>query len=141
MNLEFNRGQRGYSLIEMVVVIVIMGILAALAVSRLWPAATNSRQAEAKQMLKHIYTMQEIYHTENLIYGCNGRKASVAQPDRFKEIGVEIMQNAVYTYRMKAHRNTFTCTATANLDDDPTDDIWQIDEAGTLVCISDDSRS
>ena len=40
---------------------------------------------------------------------------------------------------MAAAANTFTCTATANLDDDATNDVWTIDENGTLVVTSDDS--
>jgi hypothetical protein len=40
---------------------------------------------------------------------------------------------------MAAAANTFTCTATANLDDDATVDTWTITEAGTLTCTIDDS--
>jgi len=49
------------------------------------------------------------------------------------------MPSARYTYHITADAMTFTATATSDLDDDITQDIWQIDQDGNLVCSSDDA--
>jgi hypothetical protein len=52
------------------------------------------------------------------------------------------MPTARYTYRITANATTFTATATSSiLDDDATQDVWQIDQDGVLVCTSDDATS
>jgi prepilin-type N-terminal cleavage/methylation domain-containing protein len=130
---------KGFTLIELMIVVVIIGILAALAIPRFMRATTKSKQSEAKQILKQIYTMQHAYRQEFNSYSLNGVTASAAAPITFARIGVDIGVTARYTYVMVAAVNTFTCTATANLDDDATNDIWTITNTGTLACTSDDA--
>jgi hypothetical protein len=48
------------------------------------------------------------------------------------------MLPARYTYTMTATTNQFTCTATANIDDDPAIDTWFIDDSGRLVNLIND---
>ncbi|PJA27198.1 MAG: hypothetical protein CO189_07815 [candidate division Zixibacteria bacterium CG_4_9_14_3_um_filter_46_8] len=136
-----NHNQKGFTLIELMIVVVIVGILAALAIPRFMQATTKSKQTEAKQLLKQIYTMQHAYRQEFDTYACNGETASAAAPTAYAAIGVEIMTSARYSYVMVSAANTFTCTATANLDDDATNDVWTIDQAGALTCTTNDVDS
>ncbi|RKX17690.1 MAG: pilus assembly protein PilE, partial [Candidatus Zixiibacteriota bacterium] len=53
-------------------------------------------------------------------------------------IGVEIQTNAIYEYAITAAQDAFTATATANLDDDATDDVWTITDAGVLTNTTND---
>ena len=134
-----HRYSKGFTLIELMIVVVIIGILAALAIPRFMRSTTKSKQSEAKQLLKQIYTMQHAYRQEFDSYCLNGVSASAAAPTAFARLGVDIGATARYTYAMVSAVNTFTCTATANLDDDATNDVWTITDAGNLACTSDDS--
>lgn len=137
--LKFAVPERGFTLIELMMVIVIIGILTALAVPRFTAAISKAKQqSEVKQILKQIYTMQRVHWQESDTYGCNGATASASSPDGFGVIGVQIMTGARYTYSMAADSSSFTCTATADLDDDVTVDTWTIDQNGTLTNTIDD---
>lgn len=128
---KMRRGQKGFTLIELMIVVVIIGILAALAIPRFMKATTKSKQSEAKQILKQIYVMQRAYRQEYNAYCCNG--ASMVAGGQIATLGVEAMTGARYTYTITAAANTFTGQAAGNLDDDATVDTWTINENGVLT--------
>lgn len=136
---KINKNRRGFTLIELMIVVVIIGILASMAIPRFMRATTKAKMSEARQLLKQIYTMQHAYRQENDTYTLNGVTASAAAPNAFATLGVEIQVSARYSYAMVAAANTFTCTATANLDDDATVDTWTINDAGVMTHTIDDS--
>lgn len=136
-----NRGlnSKGFTLIELMIVVVIIGILAAMAIPRWWKASERSRQSEAKLILKQIFTNEETYWQGGAAYCIPAGAASAANPDAFAEIWVEIMGSALYTYSIQGDANSFTATATCNLDADATIDTWTIDQDGTLTLVTDDT--
>jgi prepilin-type N-terminal cleavage/methylation domain-containing protein len=141
---KLHRSQKGFTLIELMIVVVIIGILAALAIPRFMKATTKSKQSEAKQVLKQIYTMQRTYRQANDVYwDPAGAIAGSATPDAFATLGVEIMPTARYSFSIgNVTVTTFLATATVaapGLDDDPAPDTWTIDQDGNLLCTSDDS--
>jgi prepilin-type N-terminal cleavage/methylation domain-containing protein len=136
------KNDRGFTLIELMIVVVIIGILAAMAVPRFMSANTKSKQAEAMNILKQVYSMEQAYRQEHDTYWGNGVTASAAAPTAFNQIHVDIMASARYSYSIVSATNSFTCTATSGiLDDDATLDTWTIDETGDLVAISNDAIS
>ena len=131
---------KGFSLIELMIVVVIIGILAAMALPRWWKASERSRQSEAKLILKQIYTNEETYFQANDGYWISAGAASASNPSAFEQIWVEIMDNALYTYEITGDASSFTATATANLDDDATIDTWAMNQNGTLTKVIDDTE-
>jgi prepilin-type N-terminal cleavage/methylation domain-containing protein len=54
------RNNKGFTLIELMIVVVIIGILAALAIPRFGQASNRAKEKEADGILKQIYTIQEV---------------------------------------------------------------------------------
>ncbi|HUU45796.1 MAG TPA: prepilin-type N-terminal cleavage/methylation domain-containing protein [Acidobacteriota bacterium] len=138
---KLHRSNKGFTLIELMIVVVIIGILAALAIPRFMASTTKSKQSEAKQLLKQVYVMERAYRQEYDTYWGNGVTSDAANPNNFSRIGVQVMTTARYSYAIVSDATTFTVTATGNLDDDATIDTWTIDHNGNLLNTIDDASS
>lgn len=68
MSFKF-KGSKGFSLIELMIVVGIIGILAALAVPQFSKFQARARQTEAKTNLATIYTLNQAYYNDNNAYG------------------------------------------------------------------------
>ncbi len=75
--------QQGFSLIEIMVVVVIMGILAALIVPNIMDRPNQAREVQAKQDILSIENALELYRLDNGFYPSSeqGLKSLVKQPD------------------------------------------------------------
>ena len=117
------RFRRGFSLLEVMIVVVIIGILATLAYPSLEGYLQRSKQTEAKVGLSAVYTAQKIYFAINQTYA-----DSLSNLD----VQLETGGSSRYSITLTGSSSSFTATAKGNLDDDAVLDIWTIDQNKTL---------
>jgi prepilin-type N-terminal cleavage/methylation domain-containing protein len=136
------KGQKGFSLVELMIVVAIIGILAALAVPKFQSFQAKARQSEGKNNLSHMFTLQMSYYGDNDAYGVvgtTGRSACLANPIGFSVTGCGTTK-VRYDYS-SAGTATFLATATS-----PANvivagcnqaDTWTINNGKLLVATSD----
>lgn len=139
-------GHQGFSLTELMIVVAIIGILAAIAIPKFMSFQARAKQSEAKANLVHIHTAEMAYFAENNGY-----------IDDFNAIGFGVTGSSQrYYYELgKAHIGTlppgcststldyvtatgFKAVAIGNIDGDSACDVWTIDENKTLMNVTND---
>lgn len=122
----------GYTLTEILVVLVIIGILVLLALPNLLPLITKAKSTEAKIQLEHLHTQEKNFFYEKSRYskdlteiGFIQEKLSTDGPDGRANYRIEVVQaaNAVFTAR---------ATAVADFNGSGTLNVWEIDQDKTL---------
>lgn len=68
MKFSSLKSQKGFSLVELMIVVGIIGILATLALPRFKQFQAKAKMGEAKNILTHIYTLQQTYSLDNNTY-------------------------------------------------------------------------
>src|SRR5713101_2608312 len=120
----------GFSLTELMVVLVIIGILVLLALPKLLPVVTRAKTTEAKLMLKQVYTLEQSFKFEHDHYSKD-----------LAEIGFEqeklISQGGQARYKIEvssADEKMFNAQATSTVDfnGNGTFNIWTVDESGSI---------
>ena len=62
------KNKKGFTLIELMIVVAIIGILAAIAIPNFMTYQCKAKQSEAKSLLGAVRTAQEVYFAENSTY-------------------------------------------------------------------------
>ena len=127
------RKDKGFTLIELMIVVAIIAILAAIAIPNFLKFQAKSKQSEARTMLTGVYEAEMAYFsTENLFLGANNAGSSLGAED---QIGFEPASAPKY-YNPSASCPTcgytlvagsafgFTASALANVDRDVELDVW-----------------
>lgn len=80
MKIEGPLDKKGFTLIELIFVVVIIGILAGLALPRFSHTIEKSRSAEAIHILETLRNAQEVYNLENTGYTADPDALDVTIP-------------------------------------------------------------
>jgi general secretion pathway protein G len=81
-SLLFNKAERGFTLIEVMVVVVILGILAAIIVPKIMSRPEQARMVKVKQDILAIQSALDLYKLDNSFYPTTdqGLEALVSKP-------------------------------------------------------------
>jgi len=127
-----------YTLTEILVVLIIIGILVLLALPNLLPLVTRAKSTEAKIQLKHLQTLEQGYFYEHSRYSKDPNEIGFLQDKLTTE-----SKDGRANYRIditNATNTTFTGTATAVVDfnGNGTFNVWAIDQDGNLKEVTPD---
>ncbi len=130
------RSNRGFTLIELMIVVAIVGILAAIAIPNFYGMQKRAKTTEAKSNLGQLWTLQEAYHAENETYAGPSSQLAAGTYDGttgWAELGFYPKGTTRYMYEIVSASNTaFVARASGDIDGDGTNDVWSIDEVGDL---------
>ncbi|MEQ9229314.1 MAG: type II secretion system protein [Cyclobacteriaceae bacterium] len=127
----FTRRYNAFSLTELLVVLVIIGILVLIALPNFLPKIAEAKAQEAKLQLKHLYTLQRSYFFTHSRYS-----------DSFEELGFEqtplVDEGGSANYQIVIEESSnqgFLASATSvtDFDGDGNFNSWRIDQAQNLV--------
>lgn len=108
--------QKGFSLVELMIVVAIIGILSALAVPKFQTFQARARQSEVKVSLAQMATLQEAFYANNDAYadvpavGKANNCAAVNNPIGFSP---EPCASSRYVYSADANGVEFTAEGTS----------------------------
>jgi type IV pilus assembly protein PilA len=154
--LSMLRSKKGFTLIELMIVVAIIGILAAIAIPNFLRFQAKSKQSEAKGNLGGIFTAEVAYQGEKNYFGNFSQIAwAPVGTSRYRYVsGGYTSNNGInatsatdnagftgtinHTFASARTDNTFTIEAAGNIDTDVFEDVWNITDARVLTNTADD---
>jgi type IV pilus assembly protein PilE len=130
--MKMNNKLNAYTLSELLVVLIIIGILVLIALPNLMPLISKTKATEAKLQLEHVYTLQKSYFYMNSKYTTDLNEIDFVQEPL---VGQSENGNANYKIEVtSAGSNAYIAKATAvvDFDGDGTFNVWQIDQDKNL---------
>lgn len=127
---EIFQREEGFSMTELLVALVIIGILILLALPRLMPIVNKAKATEAKLSLKQVYMLEKAFKYENDRFSNNLTEIGFEQETLVTNGG-----NARYEIKIEtAELGSFRAVARAvvDFDNDGNLNTWEINEKGQL---------
>ena len=146
---KFLHGKKGFTLIELMIVVAIIGILAAIAIPNFLKYQSKAKQTEAQTNLKGIFTGETAYFSDNSYYattfgGMNyqlaGGNTAAKVYDFYlsstEKIGSGLSSSSTggqSTYTPAVSTTNFTATAVGTISNSGTADVWAITDQKPLT--------
>lgn len=127
---------KAYTLSELLVVLVIIGILILIALPNLMPLISRAKATEAKMQLTHLQNLEKNYFYLYSKYSADFNELGFEQEKLVTEGGnanykIEILEASMTQFKAQA-------TAIADFDGDGAFNVWEIDQDKKLVEVTKD---
>lgn len=138
MNLQKlkNKKLKAFTLMELLIVLIIIGILVLLALPNLMPLISKAKSTEAQLQLEHIHTLEKSYFYMHSKYSPDLKEISF-EPAKLASQG----GNANYQIEVTtATNNSFKALATAvtDFDGDGVFNVWEVDQEKNIKEVTPD---
>lgn len=127
----FNKKLPAYTLNELLVVLVIIGILVLIALPNLMPLISKAKSVEAQTNLGHLYTLEKNYFYMYSKYSTNAVELGFEQEKLVTDDGsanylFEVVEASAGGFKAKA-------TAVVDFDGDGVYNVWEINQNKKLI--------
>ena len=131
MKKMLNTKLKSFTLSELLVVLVIIGILVLIALPNLLPLISRAKSTEAKMQLAHVFNLEKNYFYMYSKYSSDLEELGFKQEPLVTSNGnanykIEIVGSTSNTFKVRA-------TAVADFDGDGILNVWEIDQDKKLL--------
>lgn len=132
----FSRKLSSFTLTELLVVLVIIGILVLLALPRLMPLISKAKSTEAQMQLGHLHTLETNYFYLHSKYTADLEEAGFEQEKLVSDGGAANYKIEI----IEANESGFKARATSvvDFDKDGKINVWEIDQDKKLIEVTKD---